>query len=45
MHADQYLHYSSHHQTNFTEKVVPPCFIEHIPLPLLKMAQPKKMLE
>ena len=30
-HTDQYLHYSSYHQTSCKESVFPPCFIEHIP--------------
>ena len=29
--TDQYLHYSSYHQTSWKESVFPPCFIEHIP--------------
>ena len=44
-HTDQYLHYSSHHQTSCTESVFPPCLIEHIPLSQIRMIYTKKTLE
>ena len=44
-HTDQYLHYSSHHQTSCKESVVPLCLIQHIPLSQTKMTYTKKMLE
>ena len=33
IHADQYLHHSSHHQTSCKESACPPFLVEHIPLP------------
>ena len=36
-HTDQYLHYSSHHQTSCKESAVPPCLIEPIPLSQIKI--------
>ena len=44
-HTDQYLHYSSHHQTSCKEVLFPPCLIEHIPLSQIKMTYTKKTLE
>ena len=44
-HTDQYLYYSSHHQTSCKESVFPSCLIEHIPLSQIKMTYTKKMLE
>ena len=44
-HTDQYLHYSSHHQTSCKKSVFPPCLIEHIPLSQIRMTYTKKSLE
>ena len=44
-HTDQYLDYSSHHQTSCMEVLFPPCLIQHILLSQIKMTYTKKMLE
>ena len=47
-HTDQYLHYSSHHQTSCkkAKKVLfPPSLIEHILLSQINMTYTKKTLE
>ena len=44
-HTDQYLHYSSHHQTSCKESVASSLFNRHIPLSQIKMTYTKKTLE
>ena len=42
-HTDQYLNYSSHHQTS-CNVLLPPCLVENIPLSHIKMTYTKKTL-
>ena len=42
-HTDQYLNYSSHHQTS-CNVLLSPCLVENIPLSHIKMTYTKKTL-